>query len=84
MQELKFELRFGARCGTFGVVNNKPVSARDAFAQVSARRNAENPWTAADEARASAKRAAEQAAQDKWAAANPQQDDEQDDEEVAS
>ena len=65
-------------------MSHNPISARDAFAQVSARRNADNPWTAADEARASAKRAAEQAAHAKWSAANPQQDDEQDDEEGAS
>ena len=65
-------------------MNNKLVSARDAFAQMSARHAQNNPWTAADEARASAKRAAEQAAHAKWAAANPQQDDEQDDEEAAS
>ena len=65
-------------------MSSNPISARDAFAQISARRNADNPWTAADEARGSAKRAAEQAAHAKWAAANPQQDDEQDDEEVAS
>ncbi len=65
-------------------MNNKLVSARDAFAQMSARHAQNSPWTAADEARASAKRAAEQAAHAKWAAANPQQDDEQDDEEAAS
>jgi hypothetical protein len=88
VEKVRFGLLFRRGSGTFGVVNNKPVSARDAFAQVSARRNADNPWTAADEARASAKRAAEQAAHAKWAAANPQandeQDDEQDDEEAAS
>ncbi len=67
---------------------SNPISARDAFAQMSARHSQNNPWTDADEARASAKRAAEQAAQAKCAAANPQandeQDDEQDDEEAAS
>lgn len=63
---------------------SNPISAREAFAQMTARNAANNPWTDADEARASAKRAAEQAAQAKWAAANPQQNDEQDDEEVAS
>ena len=69
-------------------MNNKPVSARDAFAQMSARHAQNNPWTAADEARWSDKRSAEHAAHAKWAAANPQiddeQDDEQDDEEAAS
>jgi hypothetical protein len=65
-------------------VSSNPISARDAFAQMSARHAENNPWTAADEARASAKRAEEQAAHASWAAANPQQDDEQDDEEGAS
>ena len=61
-------------------MNNKPVSARDAFAEMSARHAQNNPWTAADEARWADKRAAEHAAHAKWAAANPQDDDEQDDE----
>ena len=62
-------------------MSSNPISARDAFAQMSARHAQNNPWTAADEARASAKRAAEHAAHAKWAAANPQANDEQDDEE---
>ena len=88
VEKVRFELLFRRGSGTFGVVNNKAVSARDAFAQMSARHAQNNPWTAADEARLDDKRAAEHAAHAKWAAANPQdadeQDDEQDDEEAAS
>ncbi len=73
-------------------MNNKPVSARDAFAQMSARHTVNNPWTADDEARLADKRSAEHAAHAKWLAENPQandeeandeQDDDQDDEEGA-
>ena len=81
---MQFELLFRRGSGTFGAVNNQPVSARDAFAQMSARHAQNNPWTAADEARLADKRAAEHAAHAKWAAANPQANDEHDDEEVAS
>jgi hypothetical protein len=42
-------------------VSQQPISARDAFAQMSARHAEQNPWTAADEARWAAKRAAEHA-----------------------
>lgn len=69
-------------------MSQQPISARDAFAQMSARHAQNNPWTADDEQRWTEKRAAEHAAHAKWAAANPQidddQDDDQDDEEGAS
>lgn len=69
---------------------SKPISARDAFAQMSARHAQNNPWTAADEARWAAKRAAEHAAYAAFQAAcadepcEEDEDDDQDDEEVAS
>lgn len=61
-------------------MSQQPISARDAFAEMSARHAKQNPWTAADEARWADKRAAEHAAHAKWAAEHPQVDDEQDDE----
>ena len=56
------------------------VSIRDAFAQVSARRRAENPWTPADEARYSARSAMNRVNQEAWEIANPDalKDDEDD------
>jgi len=47
------------------------ISIDDAFAQIDARRRAENPWTPADEARYAARSAADRAAQEAWAIANP-------------
>ena len=57
---------------------NKPVPLADALKQTRERRN---PWTAADEARAQAKRQAEQAAQADWASRNPQPIEDEDEEE---
>ena len=45
------------------------------------RRKRENPWTAEDEARVSAKREQERAALAAWEAKNPQRQDEDEDEE---
>jgi hypothetical protein len=44
------------------------------------RRKRENPWTAADEARVSAKREQERAALAAWEAKNPQRQDEDEEE----
>jgi hypothetical protein len=44
------------------------------------RRKSENPWTAADEARCSAKREQERAALAAWEANNPQRQDEDEEE----
>ena len=65
--------------------NYDTVSLDEAFAQIDARRKAENPWTAADEKRLEAKRAAEQAALAAWKAAHAdepceEEDDEEDEE----
>jgi hypothetical protein len=62
------------------------ISLDDAFAQIAARRRAENPWTPADEARYSARSAMERARQEAWAIANPtteDADDEEDEEDEA-
>jgi hypothetical protein len=60
------------------------ISLDDAFAQIDARRRAENPWTSADEARYAARSAAARATQEAWAIANPAADeDEEDDEDDA-
>jgi len=56
------------------------VSIQDVFAQVAARRRAENPWTLADEDRYSARSAMERARQEAWAIANPTAEDEEDEE----
>jgi hypothetical protein len=64
-------------------VSQQPISARDAFAEMSARHAEQNPWTAADEARWAAKRAAEHAAHAAFQAAladEPCEEDEDDDE----
>jgi hypothetical protein len=53
------------------------ISLDDAFAQIDARRRAENPWTPADEARYAARSAADRAAQEAWAIANPDDEDEE-------
>lgn len=82
VEKVQFELLFRRGSGTFGLVNNQPVSARDAFAQMSARHAQNNPWTAADEARWAAKRAAEHAAYAAFQAAcadEPCEEDEDDD-----
>ncbi len=47
----------------------------DPWADSAARRKAQNPWTEADEIRRAAKSAAENAAHAKWVAANPKQDE---------
>ena len=57
------------------------ISLDDAFAQIDARRRAENPWTAADEKRYAARSAADRATQEAWAIAHPVNDDEDEDEE---
>jgi len=54
------------------------ISLDDAFAQIAARRRAENPWTPADEARYSARCAMERARQEAWAIANPTAEDAED------
>jgi hypothetical protein len=59
------------------------VSIQDIFAQVAARRRAENPWTLADEARYSARSAMERARQEAWAIANPTAEDEEGEEDEA-
>ena len=62
-------------------MSQQPISARDAFAQMSARHAEQNPWTAADEARWAAKRAAEHAAYAAFQAAcadEPCEEDEDD------
>jgi hypothetical protein len=56
------------------------VSLDEAFAQIDARRRAENPWTAADEKRYAARSAADRATQEAWAIAHPVNDDEDEDE----
>jgi len=56
------------------------ISLDDAFAQIDARRRAENPWTASDEARYASRSAAARATQEAWAIANPADEDEEDDE----
>jgi len=56
------------------------VSLDEAFAQIDARRRAENPWTPADEARCDARRAVERARQEAWAIAHPVNDDADEDE----
>jgi hypothetical protein len=56
------------------------ISLDDAFAQIDARRRAENPWTAADEKRYAARSAADRATQEAWAIAHPVNDDEDEDE----
>lgn len=62
-------------------MNHDSVSLDEAFAQIDARRKAENPWTASDEKRVEAKRAAEQAALAAWKAAHADELCEEDDEE---
>ena len=57
------------------------ISLDDAFAQIDARRRAENPWTPADEARYAARSAADRAAQEAWAIANPTVEGDDEDEE---
>ena len=62
-------------------MTTNPISAREAFAQIEARRRAENPWTPADEARADARRALERARHEAWAIANPGVEEDEEDEE---
>ena len=57
------------------------VSLDEAFAQIDARRRAENPWTPADEARADARRAIERARHEAWAIANPAGNEDEDEDE---
>lgn len=57
------------------------ISLDEAFAQIDARRKAENPWTADDEKRVEAKRAAEQAALAAWKAAHADEPCEEEDDE---
>jgi len=56
------------------------VSLDDVFAQIAARRRAENPWTPADEARYSARSAMERARQEAWEIANPNAENEENEE----
>ncbi len=58
------------------------ISFADMCAQVDARRKAENPWTAEDEARRQKKSDAERVSSDAYALVHPEsQEDEPDDEE---
>ena len=63
------------------IIQTDPVSLDEAFAQIDARRRAENPWTPADEARADARRALERARHEAWAIANPAVEEDEEDEE---
>lgn len=65
-------------------MNHDTISLDEAFAQIDARRKAENPWTAADEKRVEAKRAAEQAALAAWQAAHADESCEEEEEEDES
>jgi hypothetical protein len=65
-------------------MSDETVSFEEWARQDRERRARELPWTAADEARLDAKRAAEHAAREAWAKAHPPEDDEDDDDDGES